>query len=86
MTKPKYANDTYQALRRGWAGIVARGEATCHEAVCLMDSRAIAPGEPWDMCHDQTGTRILGPGHRKCNRSEGATRGNIARGNRFLKL
>lgn len=86
MAHPKYANDIYMALRKGWAGIVAQGEVTCHEPIWLMDSRTISPGEPWDMCHDPTGTRILGPGHRKCNRREAATRGNITRGNRFLTL
>lgn len=82
----KYSNTLYKALRKGWAGVVARGEATCHETICLMPTRAITPGSAWDLCHDTTGTRILGPGHRRCNRSEGATRGNTERANRFLKL
>jgi hypothetical protein len=82
---PKYSG-TYLAIRRAWAPVVARGEATCHETVCLYPSRAIHPASRWDLCHDTTGTQILGPGHRKCNRSEGATRGNTTRGSRFLKL
>lgn len=86
MARSQYNDPTYKALRRSWAGVIARGQGTCHETICLMDSRTIAPGEPWDMCHDPTGKRLLGPGHRKCNRSEGATRGNNARTNRFLRL
>lgn len=85
MAHPRYGT-AYQAIRKGWAGIVASGRATCHEPICKMDDRRIAPGEPWDMSHDPTGTRILGPSHRACNRSEAATRGNIARGQRFLRL
>jgi hypothetical protein len=85
MADAKY-NSAYLATRRAWAPVVARGEATCHETICLMPTRTIAPGSRWDLCHDPTGTRILGPGHRRCNRSEGATRGNKGRVNRFLKL
>lgn len=76
----------YQAIRRAWSSVVARGEATCHEPVCLMTSRHIAPGTRWHLSHDPTGTRILGPSHVRCNTSEGATRGNANRGSRFLKL
>ena len=76
----------YQAIRRAWAPVVARGEATCHEPVCLKPTRAITPGSSWDLSHNPTGTVILGPSHRRCNRAEGATRGNRARAPRFLKL
>lgn len=85
MTKPKYTG-TYLALRRAWTPVVARGEATCHEPICLMPTRAIAPGSKWDLCHTPDGKTITGPGHRRCNRSEGATRGNRSRGARFLIL
>lgn len=90
MTQPiprdvKYGT-AYKAARRGWAGVIARGEGTCHEPKCLRDSRIITPGEPWDLAHDPTGLRIIGPAHRLCNRSEAATRGNTARANRFLRL
>lgn len=81
----KYSG-TYLAIRKAWAPVVARGEATCHEPTCLMPTRTITPGSRWDLCHDTTGTRILGPGHAKCNRSEAATRGNKTRASRFLKL
>lgn len=77
---------TYRAIRAAWASVVARGEATCHEPICLMPTRQIHPGSKWHLSHDTTGTRILGPSHARCNASEAATRGNNARTSRFLKL
>lgn len=77
---------TYKAIRKAWAPVVNRGEATCHEPICLMPTRTIHPTSAWDLCHDPTGTRIIGPGHRKCNRSEAATRGNKTRTPRTLTL
>ena len=85
MAKPKYTGP-YLAIRKAWAPVVARGDGTCHETICLMATRAITPGSSWDLAHDPTGTQILGPAHRRCNRSEGATRGNQARASRFLTL
>ena len=85
MAHPKYTG-TYLAIRRAWAPIVARGEATCHEPVCLHPTRDIHPDARWDLSHDPSGTVILGPSHRRCNRAEGATRGNKARPNRYLTL
>lgn len=76
----------YRAFRAAWAPVVARGDAKCHEPICLMATRDIIPGSRWHLSHDTTGTRLLGPSHAKCNTSEGATRGNKARGHRFLKL
>jgi hypothetical protein len=35
-----------------------------------MPTRDIAPNEPADVCHDDSGTVILGPGHSTCNRQE----------------
>lgn len=85
MADPKYRG-TYLAIRRAWAQVVARGEAECHEPICLMPTRRIAPGSKWHLSHDPTGTIILGPSHAGCNTSEGAIRGNAARADRFLKL
>ena len=61
---------------------IERYGATCAEPICLMDSRAIPAGSPrgaWHVCHDPSGTVIIGPGHARCNTSEGATRGNLQR-------
>jgi len=70
----------YRAARKQLTPEVAAGRAYCVEPVCLMGSRWIEPGTTWDVCHDTTGAVITGPGHARCNRSEGATRGNRMRG------
>lgn len=44
-----------------------------------MESRAIYPGQPWAVAHNDAGTVIIGAAHRKCNASEAASRGNKAR-------
>lgn len=82
---PKYG-PAYQALRQAWAAVVARGEATCSEPICLMPTRHIAPGSKWHLSHDATGLRLLGPSHARCNVSESATRNNKRRAQRFLQL
>lgn len=57
----------YQAIREAQA----RGEwLTCHQPVCQYETRDIPPWEPAHVCHDDTGTIILGPGHAYCNESE----------------
>ena len=43
---------------------------TCVEPVCVMPSRDIAPWMPAHVCHDPSGTVILGPGHGRCNITE----------------
>lgn len=85
MAEAKYRG-VYLAIRKAWAPVVARGEAQCHEPICLKPTRHIAPGSRWHLSHDTTGTRIIGPSHMKCNTSEGAVRGNAARASRFLRL
>jgi hypothetical protein len=35
-----------------------------------MPTRDIAPNQKADVCHDDSGTVILGPGHARCNRHE----------------
>lgn len=72
----------HEAERARWAPVVARGEATCHAAHCVMPSRSIAPGEPWDLGHTSDRSTWTGPEHRRCNRRDGAVRGNRARGGR----
>jgi len=44
-----------------------------------MPTRWIQPGTPWDLAHGPTRDTYLGPAHAACNRSEGATRGNLTR-------
>lgn len=62
MAAPKYSG-YYLAIRKAWAPVVARGEATCHEPICLMPTRTIYPGSKWALSHDPSGTVILGPSH-----------------------
>jgi hypothetical protein len=62
----------HQTLRAGWTQRVAAGGVRC--ARCGLP---IAPGEPWDLGHDDYDRRIwTGPEHRRCNR---ATSGRVRR-------
>jgi hypothetical protein len=60
--------------RRAYQAIVkaqAQGRwLTCMQPICIMDTRDIPPTCPADVCHDDSGTIILGPGHARCNRHE----------------
>jgi hypothetical protein len=78
MAKEKYGWQ-HQRERAKWAPIVAAGGVACHAAVCLMPSRRIHPDSKWDLGHTPDGTAWTGPEHARCNRSEGALRGNDAR-------
>ncbi|GIF14801.1 hypothetical protein FHX34_103510 [Actinoplanes teichomyceticus] len=61
----------HDGLRRQWAPMVERGEVDCHEVVCLMPDRRILPGQDWHLCHDRKTGKHRGPGHARCNTSEG---------------
>lgn len=80
MTAPKYRTAQHRAERMRYVHVVALGNGWCCEPICLMPSRYIEPGTAWDVGHDTTGTQYIGPCHARCNRSEGATRGNRNRG------
>lgn len=80
MAKAKYRTREYLTARRNLEDRMRHdGHLVCAEPVCKKPTRVIHPGEPWHVCHDPTGTTILGPGHAACNTSEGATRGNATR-------
>lgn len=83
MAKPKYRH-AHQQERKRWEPVVAAGEAYCAEARCLMKSRWIPPGSRWDLAHDPSGTVVIGVSHARCNRSEGASRGNRMRARRSI--
>lgn len=70
---------SHKAERLRWKPVVEAGDAWCVEPVCVMASRWIPPGSAWDLAHDTTGTEWLGPAHARCNRREGAVRGNAMR-------
>jgi len=78
MAKPKYRH-AHQQERKRWAPIVARGEAFCAQPRCLMRTRWIRPGTAWALGHNDAGTSWIGPVHKRCNDSDGATRGNKMR-------
>jgi hypothetical protein len=55
----------HKALRRPWALVVKAGKA-----VCWRCEQPIAPGEPWDLGHDdENPSKHRGPEHRRCNRA-----------------
>ena len=85
MAKSQYG-PAHKALRKAWAPIVASGQATCCEVVCVKGSRIIDPDEPWDLAHTEDGTDYRGPAHEACNRSEGATRGNRQRAEQHASM
>lgn len=59
-----YGRD-HKALRRRYEPIVKAGEATCWRC-----RRPIAPGDSWDLGHDDDDrTRYRGPEHAACNRA-----------------
>jgi hypothetical protein len=83
MAKAKYRTVQHKALRRKWAAVIATGHGRCVEPICLMTSRWIEPGSAWDVPHNEDGVTYRdGPAHAKCNRAEGATRGNRKRSGR----
>lgn len=83
MAKAQHHTAEHRAAYTEYRKAQASGEELwCVEPVCLMVSRVIYPHQPVDVCHDTTGSYVTGPGHAKCNRSEGARRGNQARGRR----
>jgi hypothetical protein len=73
-----YDTTRHRQLRAHYRRVVERGDAYCAETYCLMYSRWIPPGTPWDLAHDLDGG-YLGPAHARCNRAEGARRGNRMR-------
>lgn len=70
MAEPRYRGQ-HLRIRATLAPAVEAGQAECAELICLMPTRAIQPGEPWDLAHDREGGGWLGPAHARCNRSEG---------------
>ena len=76
MAKPEHRTPEYRAAKEACRPVVEAGLCYCAEPVCLMGTRWIAPGTPWDLSHDWRTGRIIGPSHRRCNRSEAAIRRN----------
>jgi hypothetical protein len=66
----------HQRLRAQWDAYVQAGDAHCHAAICLEQTRWISPGTAWDLGHTPDRQAYTGPEHARCNRTEGARRGN----------
>src|SRR6266705_1013510 len=66
-------------IRAQWEPVVDAGQAACHATRCLMTSRWIVPGTPWNLGHAPDRSAYTGPEHERCNKSEGASRGNRMR-------
>ena len=79
MAKPQYRTKQHAAMVAQYRRLVDSGNGWCAEPVCLMPTRYIPPGAPVDAAHDPTGQTYIGPAHPKCNRTEGAVRGNEMR-------
>jgi hypothetical protein len=67
----------HRALRRQWARKIEQGGVQCQATFCLMLSREIRPGTPWDLGHTPDRTAWTGPEHARCNRSEGGRRKRV---------
>lgn len=71
---------TFQRLRKAWAARVARGEVTCWRCGRLIQSTLILDPDgryrsSWDLGHhDEDRSVVVGPEHRRCNRSAAAYR------------
>lgn len=75
MAKAKYATPEFKAERKRITAAQARGEwLRCVQPVCVMGTRDIAPHQPTDVAHDDSGAVILGPAHARCNRRDGGVR------------
>jgi hypothetical protein len=84
VVKPQHETPEYRAARQRFAIEVKAGRGWCSQPVCVMSTRYIPPGALWDVAHDESGTIILGPSHRLCNRRDGAVRGNRMRARRYF--
>jgi hypothetical protein len=79
MALAKYNTREYRAARKAITAAQRRGEwLVCVQPECVEASRAIAPSQPADVAHDDSGTVVLGPAHQSCNRVDGGKRRHLA--------
>jgi hypothetical protein len=69
-----YTAEYLATKKRLHAELAAAGSGRCAELRCVMPSRLITPGMRLHVCHDPTGTVVLGLGHAKCNLSDAGRR------------
>lgn len=78
MPDPRYATPEYRAAYQQVRRAQAAGQwLECQQPVCLEPTRDIAPHQPVDIAHDDSGDVILGPAHRRCNRVDGGKRRHL---------
>jgi hypothetical protein len=65
-------NRAHELERERLRPSVEAGEAHCAQPVCHHDDRAIHPGEPWALGHNDDRTTWIGPVHADCNAADGA--------------
>ena len=79
----KYDTRAHRKLRAQYRKLVDSGQGWCAEVICLEEregrTRWIPPGSPIDAAHAIDGVTYLGPAHARCNRADGARRGNRMR-------
>jgi hypothetical protein len=78
-TRERGYSGQHPKLRAQWQPIVDAGRAYCHATICVMLTRWIQPGTPWNLGHTPDRDRWTGPEHERCNKSDGARRGNRMR-------
>jgi hypothetical protein len=72
---PKYRTPEHLAQCAAYKAQLERdGYLTCAEPLCLYRTRTILPGMAWAAGHDPSGTRYIGPVHRRCNAREASVR------------
>lgn len=80
MAGPQHRTPEYRAARKAYTKAQRAGRwLECVQPVCLHPTRDIAPDQPVDVAHDDSGTVILGPAHARCNRSDGGKRRHAPR-------
>ena len=79
-TEERGYGQAHRRERAKWQRRLDRGEViACHALLCLEPDVPIVSGMRWDLGHTVDRTAWTGPEHVGCNRSEGATRGNLQR-------
>ena len=86
MALAKYRTREYRDAKARADKAQRRGEwLLCHQPECLEPTRDIAPHDLVDIAHDDSGTVVLGPAHRRCNRSDGGRRrGQVGAATRWV--
>jgi hypothetical protein len=72
----RYGREHRAERERHMHALRTAGAGTCAERICIKRTRRITPDMDLHLCHDETGTRVLGLGHAACNRHEAAVRAN----------